>query len=190
MNQPLSSNEQAKVFFFGLLLTPLVFVGGAGILLVLPTLWGLRMLRNTHDFSYIDTIRTIHKGFAGIASTGIILYHLHGIVRWMEYHDLSDLSYEDISLLVLLLLIYPVYSFLFDWLFYTPLTNHKEWVVANGIFSTTEADNKPSASRSLFTINKPHKLSVADELLKWNNLKEAGLVTEEEFAKARKDLLK
>lgn len=183
MNQPLSSNEQAKVFFFWLLLTLLIGAGGVGIFLILLTLWGLRMVRNTHDFSYLVTIRTIHKVCAGIAAIGVFLL---SIVEWVDH---GEINYDSVAFLLLSLLIYPVYPFLFDWLFYTPLCNRKEWIVTNGIFSTVERTNNPS-NTAAFSFKKSSNLSVADELLKWNKLKEAGLVTEEEFAKARKDLLK
>lgn len=49
---------------------------------------------------------------------------------------------------------------------------------------------KPLISIPAIAFKKSSNISIADELLKWNKLKEAGLVTEEEFAKARKDLLK
>lgn len=183
MNQPLSSNEQAKVFFFCVMLILLIGAGGLGIFLILLTFWGLRLACNTNDFSHVSTVRIIHRVCAVFASVGLFLY---SVVMMVDY---GVLDYENDLLMLLSLIIFPVYSFLFDWLFYTPINKHKEWVVNNGIFATTVADSKKVSSLAAFSNKKSSNISIADELVKWNNLKEAGLVTEEEFAKARKDLL-
>ncbi len=65
MNQPLQPVEQAKVFFFFLLITLMIPIG-IGVLLLLVTVWGLYRMRSTNEFSYVDTVRIIHRGFAGI----------------------------------------------------------------------------------------------------------------------------
>lgn len=110
-----------------------------------------------------------------------------------------NIGYSDYVLEVLLpAFIIPIIPILYIWmlhnLFYIPLTNHKEWVVANGIFATTEAKEKvprttPLISLPTFSIKTSSNLSVADELVKLNKLKEAGLITQDEFDKLRKDLL-
>jgi hypothetical protein len=173
MNQPLPPVEQAKVFFFFLLLTVLSLILGAGIPLVLVTAGGLYRMRSTQDFSYMETVLIIHKGFAGIVAVGMVLIAL------------SDKHLEPI---VLTLLIYPVYSFLLNFLFYAPLCRHKEWVVANGIFSTTSTETKYAMSAPWISFGK--YASIADELLKLNNLKDANLITLEEFSTLRSKLLR
>jgi hypothetical protein len=108
-------------------------------------------------------------------------------------------GYSDYVIEVLLpAFIAPIIPILYIWmlhsLFYIPLTNHKEWVVANGIFATTVAKEKvprttPLIALPAFSIKTSSNLSVADELVKLSKLKEDGLVTQDEFDKLRKALL-
>ena len=168
MNQPLPPTEQAKVFFFFLLLS-LMIPFGVGVLLLLVTLWGLYRMRSTQEFSYMETVRIIHKVFAAIASIGFTLIFM---INSEKFGDIVGLL-----IIIISMLIYPVYSFLLNTLFYTPLSKHKEWVVANGIFSTTP----------LISFGKT--ASIADELIKLNNLKEANLITVDEFNALRSKLL-
>ena len=192
MNQPLPPVEQAKVFFFWVGLILLVGAGGAGILLIIVTLWGLYRMRSTHDFSYLETVRIIHKGFAAIATVGLALLSIFVVNNDLMYDH--NVHVGDMIAIVLSLMIYPVYYFLLNTLFYAPLSNHKEWVVANGIFATTEAKKKKPRSTPLislpnFSIKASSNLSVADELIKLNNLKEANLITVDEFNALRSKLL-
>ena len=182
MNQPLPPIEQAKVFFFFVLLTVLSFIVGAGIPLVLVTVWGLYKMRSTHEFSYMETVRIIHKGFAVIASLG---FFIAGVVEWSESYN--GLSVFSITLIAVSLMIYPVYCLLLNTLFYVPLSKHKEWVVANGIFSTTPAETKHTRTTPLISFGKT--ASIADELIKLNSLKEANLITVDEFNALRSKLL-
>jgi hypothetical protein len=176
MNQPLPPTEQAKVFFFWVGLILLIGAGGIGVLLILITLWGLYRMRSTQDFSYMETVRIIHKVFAAIASLGLTLLF---IVNWTQFH---------LFILVLPLFIYPVYCLLLNTLFYVPLSKHKEWVVANGIFSTNPVETKYARTAPWISFGK--SASIADELLKLNNLKEANLITLAEFDALRSKLLR
>lgn len=110
-------------------------------------------------------------------------------------HDLDD-GYSTYTLEVLLpAFIIPfipiIYLYLFTYLFYTPINNHKDWIIANGIFATElkEPRSTPLISLPSFFIKKYSNLSVADELVKTNKLKDDGLISQEEFDKLRKDLL-
>ncbi len=179
MNQPLPPVEQAKVFFFFLLLTALSLVVGGGIPLVLVTVWGLHRMRSTQDFSYIETIRIIHKGLSVIPIIVLLII----IQAEAGRYDILTVMVQ----IAFALMIYPVYSFLLTTLFYTPLSKHKEWVVANGLFSTTPAEPKHTRTTPLISFgNTP---SIADELIKLNNLKEANLITLDEFNTLRNKLL-
>ncbi len=186
MNQPLSPVEQAKVFFFFVLLIVLIGAGGAGILIILVTLWGLYKIRSTHEFSYLDTVFIIHKGFAAIASIGLGSFSAYLVFHYW-HRGWYDYCTEAVVYLILSLLIYPVYCLLLNTLFYAPLSKHKEWVVANGIFSTTPAEPKHTRTAPWISFGK--SASIADELIKLNNLKDANLITLDEFNTLRSKLL-
>lgn len=81
-----------------------------------------------------------------------------------------------------------LYIWMFNTLFYTILSKHKEWVVANGIFSTTPVETKHTRTIPLISFGKT--ASIADELIKLNNLKEANLITLDEFNTLRSKLLR
>ncbi len=77
-------------------------------------------------------------------------------------------------------------------LYFIPLQNHSEWVVANGTFSNKPKNPVSDNLKASVDIIKSEKLkphSVADELLKWAKLKEDGLISDEEFNEARSKLL-
>lgn len=173
MNQSLPPIEQAKVFFFFFLLTVLSLIFGVGIPFVLVTVWGLYRMRSTQDFSYMETVRIIHKGLSAIPAL-VLLF-----IAITEKQQVG---------IVFALMIYPVYCFLLNTLFYVPLSKHKEWVVANGIFSTTPVETKYARTAPWISFGKP--ASIADELLKLNNLKEANLITLDEFNTLRNNLLR
>jgi multisubunit Na+/H+ antiporter MnhG subunit len=172
MNESLPPVEQAKVFFFFLLLSIMIPIV-IGVLLLLVTAWGLYRMRDTHEFSYIDTVRIIHRGFVGIVAVGLVLIAM---------------ASKNQEVIAFALMIYPMYSFLFSWLFYNPLSKHKEWVVANGIFSTT-TPAEPKYARTAPWISFGNTPSIADELIKLNSLKEANLITLDEFNTLRSKLL-
>jgi len=98
---------------------------------------------------------------------------------------------EDAIVSLILASIALAYFILVHFLFLKPLKSHRDWIVANGIFSS-----KPkSAIQSNLDVDiiKGEKLkqySVADELLKWAKLKEDGHISEIEFKEARDKLLK
>jgi TM2 domain-containing membrane protein YozV len=130
----------------------------------------------------METVRIIHKGFAVIASLG---FFIAGVAAWSKGYN--GLSVFSITLIAVSLMIYPVYCLLLNTLFYVPLSKHKEWVVANGIFSTTPVETKYARTAPWISFGK--SASIADELIKLNNLKDANLITLDEFNALRSKLL-
>lgn len=181
MDQPLSSAEQVKIIFFWLMLMALIGLGGLGVLLILLTIWGLRMSRKSGSFDYIVTICKVHKILGGAGSTIFLLFSLF---FWFYYGDYGDAT----SFFILGVIVFPSYLVLVNFLFYVPLSKHKEWVVANGIFSTTPVETKHVRTSPLISFGKT--ASIADELIKLNNLKEANLITVDEFNTLRSNLLR
>jgi len=71
------------------------------------------------------------------------------------------------------------------------------WIVRGVLAIPSGWDERPhpkepeaEAEQNIIKSEKLKQFSVADELLKWAKLKEDGHITEEEFDKARKSLLK
>ncbi len=77
---------------------------------------------------------------------------------------------------------------LFSMLYFRPLENHQEWIVSNGIFSDIK-ESEYDDSTGIMGRDKLSSFSVADELIKWNDLLEKNLISQEEFNKAKQKLL-
>ena len=77
--------------------------------------------------------------------------------------------------------------FIFNSLFFRPLEEHKNWIIKNGIFS--DEKNIKSDSTNIVGRDNLSSYSVADEILKWNDLLEKGLISKEEFANAKAKLM-
>lgn len=75
---------------------------------------------------------------------------------------------------------------IFGFLYFKPLEKHKEWVINNGIFADLkENDNLVG----IIGRDKLSSFSVADELIKWNDLLEKKLISQEEFNEAKQKIL-
>lgn len=79
------------------------------------------------------------------------------------------------------------FMLIFNSLFFRPLEEHQNWIIKNGVFS----DEKSSKNDSTNIVGRDNlsSYSVADEMLKWNALLEKGLITKEEFDKAKSKLM-
>jgi hypothetical protein len=103
-------------------------------------------------------------------------------------------KYDDEFYVSLLATSIPILYLVFiSKLFYKPLRQHQGWVEVNGIFTTKPKSAMKLNAESEVDIIKGEKLkqySVADELIKWEKLKEEGHISENEFNDARTKLLK
>ena len=210
LNQPLDSNDQGKLLIFSMLMAlSVVFLYG-----VIPTIFlafGIYMMKKNQDFSSIDAAVKNFRGYVWlslIVGLGVSFYWWDGWMfcksEWATIRDqarVCDDSFQY-SLNSLLAPAIPIiYLFAVNNLFYSPLKKHSEWVAVNGMFSKKpKSATKPPTEPEVYVI-KAEKLkttkdkdtgaidSKADELLKWNELLEKGAITQEEYDKAKRDLL-
>jgi hypothetical protein len=186
-NQPLTSNDQAKLLFFSLLLLASIIFLLVGLIPVIFLAFGIHMMKKNQDFSSIDTAVKYFKVYWQIAFICNCLFTLAAVG-----YDLSFRGNEW-QLGFLYAVISGVYIIAVKLLFYSPLKEHSEWVAINGIFSTKpKSDSKPNINSEMDIIKgeKLKQYSVADELSKWAKLKEDGHISDEEFNEARVKLLK
>lgn len=185
-NTPLSSAEHGKILMFILLMIPTLFF--VGVLPILFLIIGFIMLRRTKDFSYVDMAV---RGAAIYMWIGFLI--CAGVVAWNAITwDKSD-SYQSryaaelMQNFSIVAAIFFGYKFALTKLLFEPLAAHKVWVELNGVFSS-----KAKSQEAEIDIIKGERLksfSVADELIKWAQLKEDGHISEQEFNDARKKLL-
>lgn len=181
-NQPLSSGEQSKLLIFTLLLAPSV-VSLVGAIPAIFIVFGLFMMKKNKDFSSIETAVTNFKGYTWLALIGSLLSALY----WgNKYFNAEESRYDDMFFgSIISSAIAFTYLILVQALFLNPLKSHREWVEVNGIFSSKRNESEVDIIKG----EKLKSYSVADELLKWEKLKEDGYISEEEYNDAREKLL-
>ena len=76
-------------------------------------------------------------------------------------------------------------------LYFNIIKKHEKWILNNGLFADYK-DEKSFIEKATEKIKiiKKESTNTADELLKWAELKEKGLITDEEFQKAKDKILK
>lgn len=176
-NQPLTSNDHAKIVAFILLFLPTLLVFGVGVIPAIFLSFGIFMMKKNKDFSHVETAVKICRIY---------------IILSFPILPLIAIDARDVSALILLL-IPTLYLVFISKLFFNPLSEHKEWVEVNGIFSTkpkTNIDFKPKNDVNIIRGENFKQYSVADELIKWAKLKEDGYISDEDFKNARDKILK
>lgn len=173
-----------------MLMLPTIPLGG-GIIPVLFLAFGLYMMKKSEDFSHLSTAvknTKIYLWLGFLLFLGLALYCVPTSFAEDSWYRQDE---EFIDFLAISFRI-AAYIVLINTLFLSPLMNHRDWVVKNGIFSNKPKIIDPPQEEQNINIIKGEKFkaySVADELLKWAKLKEDSLITEEEFNDARKKLL-
>ena len=128
-NSPLTSNDQAKLLIFTLLLAPSI-IFGAGVIPAILLIFGIYMMKRNHDFSHIDVA---FKNFRRYT-----LFLLVGALIWSILWALQEYNREWFAPLILISIPAFAYYIFVDHLFYRPLKSRYLWVEKNGIFSSQE----------------------------------------------------
>jgi hypothetical protein len=191
-NTPLSRVEKLKVvigFVFGILSFPLI-TDDVWLLIPLPLLLLSFYLLKTDKRS---ESKKYFNYYLGLINIGILLILLYEYIS-LDYFNYNDYLWREIKVIYIYVVIYAgiiISRYLFISLLYKPLLSHNEWINKNGIFSKKN-ENSPKKNKNSFNFIKRDNLSpfsVSDELLKWNELYEKGIISKEEFEKRKEKLL-
>jgi len=177
LETPLSGGDRIKVIIFFLLMAGTIFFGIVPILIAISSIY---IMKKDKSFSSVLKSKKYIK---------VYLYVLALVIPFFLAALASDLAkYNQIYIavgmafigLIFMPLAVSLFMKLFNYLYFTPLEEHKIWVVKNGIFSD---------STGIMGRDKLNSFSVADELLKWNDMLEKNLISQEEFNKAKQKIL-
>lgn len=185
LNSPLTGSERVKIITFIMMMLALIPAIGVSVPIIVLLLIGLYIMKKDKNFKIIEKIKKIINFYLLILSFSFAYFLIMLILHYSKKIDSLFIIYI-IGVFLIVPLAYYVVLVLFNYLFFSPLSRHKDWVVEHGIFSdykNNESDVKIIDSDNLRTY------SVADELIKWNSLLEKGLITNEEFQKAKTKLL-
>lgn len=209
---PLAGGDRIKIVIFFLLLAGTIFFGTIPILIALS---GIYIMKKDKSFLPIQNTRKYIKAYLVVlalwatVTSSIVFYDENdtriNYVKYEQAKKYNDRVYQRDFLeynpevkvqtamvagagLVLTPIAVALLMSLFGFLYFRPLEKHQEWVVNNGIFSDLK-ENEDDDSTGIMGRDKLSSFSVADELIKWNDLLEKKLISQEEFDKAKQKLL-
>ncbi len=199
---PLAGGDRIKIVIFFLVLVGTIFFGVIPILIVLA---GIYIMKKDKSFSPITKSKKYIKGYLILLALGAtvitsIAYYDSNTSYWrmdrMQEQEkknyISNLQKKTAMVagagLVLTPIAVSLLMSLFSMLYFRLLENHQEWIVSNGIFSDIK-ESEDDDSTGIMGRDKLSSFSVADELIKWNDLLEKNLISQEEFNKAKQKLL-
>lgn len=177
-NLPLDGTDRTKIIaFFALLILPLMWFGGSIIILII-VIFSIYIMKKDKKFEPI------------LKAKEYINIYLILVAIILVFVGLANLKYGGWVLIIVSLVGYPVLIKVIDFLFFETLDNHSQWIVNNGIFADFKGEKSfiEKTTEKIQTIKK-ESTNTADELLKWAELKEKGLITNEEFQKAKEKIL-
>lgn len=198
-DSPLTGGDRTKVIaFFAFLILPFAWFGGS-VIIILIAIFGLYIMKKDQSFTPIINAKKWMKAYLVVVALFLT------VVFSAAYYDSADYDYdkdynrvynENVKVETAMvagagLIATPIavgfFMFVFNSLFFRPLEEHQNWITKNGVFS----DEKSSKNDSTNIVGRDNlsSYSVADEMLKWNALLEKGLITKEEFDKAKTKLM-
>lgn len=193
-SQPLTSEDQSKLLIFALLMLPTIPLMLAGVIPIVLLAFGIYMMRKSQDFSHVEVAVKNFKRFTYLVALIGIGIFIDSLIDYLRNDDSWYYSYVIEHMWYGFWTLAPAiaYSFIVEYLFLKPLSEHRNWVAENGIFSFKSGllIQKKEKELDIIKGEKLKQFSVADELLKWAKLKEDGHITDEEFKEAREKLLK
>jgi len=199
LDEPLNGGDRIKIVIFFLLLAATIFFGVIPILIALS---GLYVMKKDKSFSPIKSSRKQIKAYLIMLSLGATV-----LISAAYYNDNTDYWHrEDMQVqayvekiqqetamiagagLLLTPILVSMLMSLFGFLYFTPLQNHQTWVVNRGVFSD-EKESDENDSAGIMGRDKLSAFSVADELMKWNELLDKKIISQDDFDKAKQKLL-
>lgn len=178
-NLPLDGTERIKIIaFFALLILPLAWLGGSVLILVI-IIASLYIMKKDKKFLPILKANKYIKIYLVVVT---IIFITIGLIN-IKYM-------EGFLIIIVSLLLSPILIILIDFLFFDVLKRHEKWIIENGLFSDFKNEKSiiEKTTEKIQTIKK-EPINITDELLKLAELKEKGLITEEEFQKAKEKIL-
>ncbi|MHA3093335.1 SHOCT domain-containing protein [Acinetobacter brisouii] len=186
VSENLPSNDLAKILFFIVIQTATCFLFFWGVLPTILLFVAYLLSRRDKDLSMLNKAITFARRYAFLSIViGV------GIIVFIGLFDtdsdyMSDFLKNAFLGVVLILGIGLCYIFFLNYLFRNPLNRYQAFVAENGIFGSSVRSQK---ELSILKTENMKSYSVADELLKWKELKDQGLVTEKEFEEMKRKIM-
>lgn len=171
---PLRNSDYARLIIFVLLLVPIHVLALIPVALLV---YSVISAKDNRDFSKIESAVANCKTYLWVGMVGAIIWQIFLILDGEK--DLLPFVLVPVAIGI-------IYTKALDKLFLEPLSQHRDWVLENGIFRKGEL--KANFEHEVNTRMAP-LASPADELKKLASLKLDGHITETEFEQLKKGLL-
>ncbi|OCL92454.1 hypothetical protein AAX27_01232 [Aliarcobacter thereius] len=207
-NLPLDGTERVMIigFFVGLAAT--IFFGIIPIIICLGLIY---IIKKDKSIKSLETAKKVFLGYLVILGLILSIIVLKERATFYEstkeyydkYQKTNDMYYlreydrykqQSPILLATGLIVVPLGTYLIYFisniLFFNILKRHSQWISSYGLFTDYKGEKSfiEKTTEKIQTIKK-EPLNTTDELLKWAELKEKGLITDEEFQKAKEKIL-
>lgn len=178
IDSPLNGGDRVKIVLYFVLWCMSLFFG---IIPILISFISIYIMKKDKSFRAIDISKTVIDNYIVLVGIGIMI----GGGSQLNSDKDVGVVFLVIGFTVLFALI-P----LLNYLYFSTLEKHKNWVVQNGIFADKQNEKSIllSVSEGIKNI-KGQSCNIADELLKWGELQEKGIITQEEFEREKQKLL-
>ena len=177
-NLPLDGTERVMIgsFLFILVASSLFF--GFGIILTFIYLTFFYISKKDKNIKYLYNVKKISLIYI---FTLLVISIITALIK-------GDDNATHIILTVLFT--NSIIYFLSDILYFNIIKRHEKWIIDNGLFTDYKGEKSfiEKTSEKIKTIKQEPK-NLTDEILKWAELKEKGLISEDEFNKAKEKIL-
>ncbi|WP_445406169.1 SHOCT domain-containing protein [Acinetobacter seifertii] len=174
----MSTSDLVKIIIFSLLQIPYMFFIGWGVVPVLILILGFFLARRDQKISTLKASIMWCKYYLYLTAVIICLCALYVVFIEHSYAPSEIFQYVIVPLVAFLLL--PISYFLFlEHLYSRPIQNNP----------STFLGSRKRDELSILRTENMKSYSVADELLKWKELKDQGLITEKEFNEMKKKII-
>ena len=174
-NTPLRGGERINIIIYFLLLLATSFPIGSGAIPLIVSLITLYIIKTNKNFDSVGASYMIAVIACILAAAGWFF----AASQSRDYFQENLFSAFSVGSLILIPLL--------NSLFFSILEKHQQWIIENGLFADTPKELKKQSS--IIGRDNLSTFSIADEMLKWNELLEKELITKEEFAEAKQKLL-
>lgn len=174
----MSTSDLVKIIIFSLLQIPYIFFIGWGVVPVLILILGFFLAKRDQKISTLTASITWCKYYLYLTAVIICLCALY--VVFIEPRYAPSEIFQDVIAPLIAFLLLPISYFLFlEHLYSRPIQNNP----------STFLTSRKRDELSILKTENMKSYSVADELLKWKELKDQGLITEKEFDEMKKKII-
>lgn len=176
----ISSGELVKIIIFIFLQIPFIFFIGWGVVPILILLIGFFLAKRDHEVSTLKSSIILCKYYTYLTILIMLIIAFYNAFFDPKYRTPPYGRFEDVIIPLGLFLTIPIIYFLIlEFLYSRPMLKN-----ALSILSSKKKDEL-----SILKTENMKSYSVADELLKWKELKDQGLITEKDFEDMKKKIM-